>query len=375
MSGSGAPNTNLDQALRGTLPDFERLVEAAEGRPLYLVGGAVRDLLLGIERSDLDLVIEGDGAGLASKLGGEVIAHERFSTAKLELGGIELDIASARSETYPAPGALPEVELNATITDDLGRRDFTINAMALSLREPTELVDPYGGQADLEAGLLRVLHPRSFVDDPTRALRAARYAARFGFELETGTEALLSEAKLSTVSADRRRAELERIAAEPEALRGFALAEGWGVVDLRPRGIDHLAAVAVVISRAPWNQVAERRRVLYAAAIGPAGREGEFAAARPKRPSEAVELARGATPEELVLARALGAAWLDDYIAKWRSVVLEIGGEDLIAAGIPEGPAVGAGLAAALRAKLDGEISGREAELELAVAEARRALG
>ena len=128
------------------------------------------------------------------------------------------------------------VEPAARVEADLARRDFTINAMAIPLGGEPDLIDPHGGQADLAAGLLRVLHRGSFVDDPTRALRAARYAARFGFGLEPETEALLREADLGTVSADRRDAELLRLAGEAEAPRAFALLAEWGLVDLREGG-------------------------------------------------------------------------------------------------------------------------------------------
>src|SRR3954471_4644210 len=121
------------------LPGLDRVREAAAGTPVYLVGGAVRDLLLGRERSDLDLVVEGDAAALGRKLGGEVRAHERFATATAVLDGLEVDLATARSETYPHPGALPEVR-PAAIAEDLARRDFTVNAMAIPLVGDPELI-------------------------------------------------------------------------------------------------------------------------------------------------------------------------------------------------------------------------------------------
>ena len=127
---------------------------------------------------------------------------EHFLTGKLEAAGREIDVAQTRAESYPRPGALPEVR-PATIDEDLARRDFTVNAMAYPLAEDGELLDPHGGLDDLRAGLLRVLHERSFIDDPTRALRAARYAARFGFELDKATASLLADTDLSTVSEDR----------------------------------------------------------------------------------------------------------------------------------------------------------------------------
>jgi tRNA nucleotidyltransferase (CCA-adding enzyme) len=361
---------DLGEALHATYPELAAIAAAAGIRPVYLVGGAVRDLLLGHGRSDIDLVVLGDAATLAAELGAEVVEHERFATAKVRLDGHEVDIATARAETYPQPGALPEVDPANEIATDLARRDFTINAMAVPLRGKPELIDPHGGLADLEGGLLRVLHPRSFVDDPTRALRAARYAARFGLELERETEALLRDTDLNTVSADRRQAELLRIAAKPDPARGFELLAKWGLVEPRPSGVELAARVAELLSASPWREIVPRERAVLAAALGSAGGEEELAATRPARPSEAVRLARGCDPVELALARALGAEWLDRYVEEWDAIRLEIDGSDLIAAGVAEGPALGRGLAAALQTKLDGEIAGREQELEAALAAA-----
>jgi tRNA nucleotidyltransferase (CCA-adding enzyme) len=363
------PIDNLAEALRSAHPELDA-VRAAAAAPVYLVGGSVRDLLLGRDRSDIDLVVEGDAAALAAALGAEVVEHERFATAKVGLDGHEVDIAAARAETYPRPGALPEVEPATGIAADLGRRDFTINAMAIPLQGEPQLIDPHGGRADLEAGLLRVLHARSFLDDPTRALRAARYAARFGFEPEPETAALLRQADPGTVSAERREAELLRLAAEPDAARGFELLAEWTLIEPRAGGVELAARVAGLLSAPPWREVAPRDRTVLAAALGPAGGEEGLAAARPARPSEAVALARRRPPVELALARALGAKWLDRYLLEWNSLRLEIDGRDLIEAGVPEGPALGRGLAAALRRKLDGEISGREEELAAALAAA-----
>jgi tRNA nucleotidyltransferase (CCA-adding enzyme) len=215
-----------------------------------------------------------------------------------------------------------------------------------------------------------VLHRRSFIDDPTRAVRAARYAARFGFELEPETAGLLRSADLGTVSADRRRSELLRLAAEPTAPRGLELLAGWGVVEPRNGGVELASKALEVLATPPWGDVAEQAEVVLAAALGPAGGERDLAAASPQRPSAAVDLAAGKDPVELVLARALGAGWLDDYLTRWRSVRLEIDGDDLIAAGVPQGPALGLGLQAALRGKLDGEIAGRRQELAAALAAA-----
>jgi tRNA nucleotidyltransferase (CCA-adding enzyme) len=366
---------NLAEALRSAYPELAAIPDAAGGKPVYLVGGAVRDLLLGRGRADIDLVIEGDAAALAARLGGAVIEHERFATVKARLGEHEVDIATARAETYPHPGALPVVEPTAGIAADLARRDFTVNAMAIPLRRDPELIDPHRGLEDLEAGLLRVLHPGSFDDDPTRALRAARYMARFGFELEPDTAELLSETDLGTVSPDRREAELMRLAGEAEAVRGFGLLAEWGLIELDATGVELVGSVAGLLTEPPWQGFAHRDEAVLAAVMGRWGRAKDLARADPGRPSEAVRLARGAEPVELALARAMGAEWLDRYLNEWRAIALEIDGDDLIAAGVPQGPQIGLGLGEALRRKLDGELSGRDRELEVAVAAARSGEG
>src|SRR5690349_3447665 len=163
MAAANDHSESIVEALRHMHPELDAVRELATD-PVYLVGGAVRDLLLGRGRADIDLVVEGDATALAERLGAEVVSHERFATAKVRLDGHELDIASARSESYPRPGALPVVEPAATLEEDLARRDFTINAMAISLHGAGGLVDPHGGQADLAAKRLRILHQASFED-------------------------------------------------------------------------------------------------------------------------------------------------------------------------------------------------------------------
>jgi tRNA nucleotidyltransferase (CCA-adding enzyme) len=358
---------NLAEAIRAAYPELDAVREAG-AEQVYLVGGAVRDLLLGRGRSDVDLVVVDDPVALAERLGGEAVTlAERFGTAKLRLNGHDVDVATARTETYPHPGALPVVEPAAGIEPDLARRDFTINAMAVPLRGEFELLDPHAGLADLRAGLLRVLHPESFEDDPTRAIRAARYASRLGFALEPETEAQLRAANLGTVSKDRRRAELTRLAGEKNGPEGLELLGVWELVDLREGGVELARRVADLLEESPWQGEAEKGAAVLAAALGPPGAEVSLAAENPDRPSRAVELAKDRDPVELVLARALGAEWLDRYVGEWRSLALEIDGADLLAAGVPEGPALGRGLQVALRRKLDGEIGGREEELAAAL--------
>jgi tRNA nucleotidyltransferase (CCA-adding enzyme) len=214
-----------------------RLIRAEAERldlPLYLVGGSVRDLMLGRPINDFDLTVEGDARQLAEsvlrKFGGKVLFHSRFGTATWTLDEATfkrldvpmlgqssfppfLDFISARSETYSQPGALPTVK-RSTLDDDLRRRDFSINAMAIRLdgRFWGQVHDPLGGQADLERRLIRILHKRSFIDDPTRMLRAVRYALRYGFEIEPETLRLINDDArqvLSRLSGERLRHEID----------------------------------------------------------------------------------------------------------------------------------------------------------------------
>jgi tRNA nucleotidyltransferase (CCA-adding enzyme) len=362
---------DLAEALAAAYPELAAVAAAAPD-PVYLVGGAVRDLLLGRGRADIDLVVEGDPAALAAALGAEpVAAHSRFGTLKVELGGEEIDIAAARRESYVRPGALPSVDVGAPIRTDLARRDFTVNAMAVPLAEPTQLLDPYDGQVDLERGVLRVIHDGSFVDDPTRAIRAARYAARFGFGLEEHTRELLLTTDLGAVTAERRASELRRLAEEENATRGLELLAGWGLIEPRSGGESFALARDVnrLMAEPPWSAEADRAEAILAAALGPEAGEGALANAHPSQPSEGVALARGHDSIELVLARAAGATWLDDWL-KWREVRLDITGADLTAAGL-QGPVVGEALDAALQAKLDGTAPTRADELRVALATSR----
>lgn len=348
-----------------------QLRQIAARVPAYLVGGVVRDLLLGREVTDLDVAIEGDPEALTDLPGFSLERDGLFLTGRLEQGDVKIDVAQSRAETYPEPGALPEVR-PASITEDLARRDFTVNAMAFSVSGGRDLLDPHGGLEDLGAGLLRVLHQGSFADDPTRALRAARYAARFGFELEADTARLLRDADLSAVSEDRIDNELRRISAEEDPAAALGLIAEWGLMpSLDPEAPGRVAEVTRLASAPPWSDWAERELAVLLAIVRPLPQIRELAAATPERPSEAVQLATSWDPAQLLVARALGAEWLDRYADEWRHVRLEITGDDLLAAGIPEGPAVGRGLEAALSGKLDGEISGRNDELRIALAVAR----
>ncbi len=170
--------------------------------PVFLVGGMVRDLILGRKSLDIDIVVEGDAVLFASNLvkrlkekPHKVLAHKKFGTVAIELlNGVGLDIVTARRESYARPGVLPDV-VPGLIADDLFRRDFTMNAVAASLNTPEfgAIYDNFDGYADIQNKIIRVMHYRSFIDDPTRILRAVRYEKRFDFKFETKTLAVLKE--------------------------------------------------------------------------------------------------------------------------------------------------------------------------------------
>jgi tRNA nucleotidyltransferase (CCA-adding enzyme) len=369
-------------------------VQALDGEDaVHAVGGAVRDVLLERRPHEIDFVVEGDAVAVArraaARLGGRVTVHERFGTATVEADEATFDLAGARRERYPQPGALPEVELGATLEEDLARRDFTVNAIALHLADGALTFHP-GAREDLEARRLRVLHDRSFRDDPTRLLRLARYAARLGFEVEPHTDQLAAAAiaagALGTVTGSRLGAELRLLAREPQPAALAALApHGLGkallgpafAVDptlaaraaaLTPRdGDPGLAALATTLLGA--DEVAA---ALDRLAFPAYDREtvAEAAAATPLPPLSDVELWRAlrrARPETVAVAGALGDA---DAARRWHDDVrhrrLAITGNDLVAAGL-DGPAVGAALEAATEAMLEGRAPDRDEQLAAAL--------
>ena len=406
-----APATNLAARVRG-LAGMERLLEAGDGLPpLHLVGGAVRDLLRGERSVDLDVVVEDDAVTtarkVAARLGGRAVVHERFGTATVRAGNLQVDMATARRERYERPGALPEVE-PAGLAEDLQRRDFTVNAMAIGLTgsDLGSLHDPHRGFDDLESGLIRVLHDRSFIDDPTRLLRAARYSARLGFDIEAETERLAREAAasdaLDTVSGGRVRDELMDLLGEPDApaaverVRDLGIARGLhpslqadpelvagAALGSADTGASRaLAGLAALCSAAPAEleefvhrlalPATDRVAVLRAARRGPELAEALNAELRP---SQLHALLSPEPPEALALALALGAsaAPVLRYVSELRGARLEIGGDDLLAAGVPRSPAIGRALDETLRRKLDGDLSGRDEELRTALALAQGA--
>jgi tRNA nucleotidyltransferase (CCA-adding enzyme) len=222
---------NISKKIEAAFPDrtlaFVRgLGEKAASSKLkaYLVGGTVRDILLGRSNIDIDITIEGDaikfGKFIAKETGADMVAYKSFGTCTLTFpDGLKVDLVRARRETYKKPGAMPTVK-PGTLKEDLARRDFTINAMAASVnpKDFGRLHDPFNGVGDIRAGIVRVLHSKSFADDPTRIFRARRFAARFTFKIEPRTDALMQKAligrALDTVSQGRIQKELVLISKE-----------------------------------------------------------------------------------------------------------------------------------------------------------------
>ncbi len=395
-----APHVLLERvrALPGAPALLARL---PEGPGVHLVGGAVRDLLLERTPRELDLLVEDDPAPIAARLGGPTRTHDRFGTSTVRLDGFIYDLARARRETYAHPGALPTVT-PGTVAEDLLRRDFTVNAAAIALTGPAAgtLTTAPCTLADLEARILRVIHDRSFRDDPTRLLRMARYAARLGFGVEPRTRALAGEAiaagALDQVSGNRVGNELRLLAREERPIEALSAVDELGLsaevmpglrpVDpalaaralalLPPDGRRDLLVLGLAASGSAADALAqaldklafaadERDTILEAVSVSPGLAERLLAT---RSPSEIAAAVDGARPETVAIAGALGA---DDQAGEWlarlRHVRLEIDGGDLIRAGVEQGPGIGAGLRAALAAKLDGRVSGREQELAQAI--------
>ncbi|MDA1256388.1 MAG: hypothetical protein O3C10_00875 [Chloroflexi bacterium] len=368
---------------------------------LYLVGGLVRDLLRGEGAGDVDLSVVGDGPGfaaaLANELGGRVSKLSEFGTAVVETAAISIDIATARSETYANPGALPEVE-PAGIAEDLARRDFTVNAMAIDLSENGwgELIDLHNGMSDLTTRRLKTLHPDSFVDDPTRALRAVRYEARLGFRLQPSTEEDLRGgcAHFDAVSAARVLAEVRHILAEPSRVPALRRADELGVLgcispafrigerslraiaDTPERdALFHVALIGAGLTRAEAISLVARieppQEWREALETGPAYREIATVLERSDlRPSEIAELLADfpvpALEAQLQLAPATRQrAALQSWLGELRFKKPLLSGDDLLAAGVPEGPLVGQMLIELRRARLDRAVGTRDDELML----------
>lgn len=400
----------------------ELLGQARRREDVALVGGAIRDILLGHWPRELDVTVAGDAAGLARELAATVspseraygeavepVLHERFGTASVIWRYGRIDIAERRAESYAAPGALPDVR-PGSFEEDLRRRDFTVNAIALPLHgaESEGIVSVGGALEDLRAGRLRVLHDGSFREDPTRILRLARYSARLGFEIDPHTRELAGEAiaggALETVSGDRIGSELWLAAREADAPSAFRALDSLGVLAAlgMPSPFDEqLAREAAGLLPADGSPDVLLMGVALRADLGPerpfaaeevierlgsTRQQSSAVAEAADRPGGLARLLHHATPagahiafddhslETVAIGGALAGRESEgalettrDWFQTQRHVKLEIDGHDLIAAGVPEGPEVGVRLERALARKREGRANGREQELRAAL--------
>ena len=407
----GVRLTNELARLERLQPVFEAVAAVSEPfEGVYLVGGTVRDILLGERNFDVDIAVEGDAIALAQALadalGGRVRAHRKFGTAVVIYGADErVDVVTARTEFYDAPAALPTVE-HASIREDLFRRDFTINAMAVSLKgaDIGRLVDPFGGRRDLEAKTIRVLHNLSFIDDPTRIFRAIRYENRYGFRMDERSLRLargcIEMGLVGDLSSARLRDELEALLEEGEVEHSILrLGELGADRAIHP----HLAAdeeavallrrltalrdryeldvpawrlgLAVLARRLPPDEVyqwlqrlkvrrRDAQRIAAAVTVGPRLLERLEKGAEP---ADVVGVADPYAPDAPLYALGLADVEpLHAYFQRLRDVRLEVSGADLAELGLGESPRVGEILAELRRRKLNGELDGRDSELAAA---------
>lgn len=338
--------------------------EAGPGARVALVGGAVRDALLGGMPLDLDVAVEGVDAGaLAAASGLPTLVHPAFGNATVTLpDGRHADLVRARRETYPVPGANP-LPLPGTLEDDLARRDFGLNALGVEVPPdgPPRLLDVMGGLADLRARVLRPLHPRSLHEDASRLVRGARLAGRLGLAAHPELQRQVPEALGMAEQTPRLWAELWLLLREPRPGRAARVLEGWGAGRLLPAG----ATERLEALDARQDAGEEVSPTTYAAAL---------LSAAPDPAAWAGRLGLGEKPRAL-LARALGdtPASPSSPEATLRALLrpeayASLGGRDVVARGVPPGPAVGAALAHLAALRRGGEVRSRadeEAALEV----------
>jgi len=413
------PRIELDRSLSAQQLKLLRIVAEAVGTrqmPLYLVGGFVRDLLLHIPATDFDLIVEGDAIALARALaaqyGGRVTAHVRFGTAQWFLpdpDGPALDFISTRSETYKNHGDLPTVK-PSRLTDDLARRDFTINTLAIRIdgEHWGELRDDLDGLNDLERGLVRVLHSKSFLDDPTRLYRAVRYEQRYGFQIAPETLNLIPPALhlIASLSAERLRHELDLILEEEQAVAMLnRLAEldllqpvhpalAWDdkkrerLINGLRRARDYpIKAVSFSAGKSflKWHfwlmdlastdiNSLERRlhfhSKLFGSLLASSAMSIDFPSLAGLKPSQCVKRLEG-LPLTAVYAVFLSVPDgevrknLHNYLETWRHIKPKTNGHDLKKRGLPPGPRYQQVLSRLRQARLDGEVKTEIEEMEL----------
>ena len=420
---------NVANVMKELLPERQMriLSTAAEagdelGFPVYVAGGFPRDLLMRAPSSDMDIVTEGDGvalaAAMAARLGGRSHAHEKFKTAVVVLpGGAKVDVATARIEFYSHPAALPEVEHGA-IRNDLYRRDFSINAMAIRLNgpRPGSLIDYFGGQADLKNHVIRVLHNLSFVEDPTRAFRAARFETRFGFTMGKQTLSLLENAVrhqlFNRLSGERMISEVVMILNERRPVPALARLKELGLLKFVHPGLRFGPGVERVMERLEdllaWRSLAfpekpVRRWLAHLMALMDTldGDEMEGMRRAYQSSKHVVELAARSLEEADLAAKKLGRAgaqaplsvawealgkladepllflaakssegWLRDMVTRFMAQAPAIRplltGDDLLKIGVTPSRKLGRILETIFMAQLDGRVKEREEALQMA---------
>ena len=394
----------LAEALPPEINAFLRIAAAEAAKRkwrLYLVGGTVRDLLLERPGFDIDLSVEGDAIELARAIAaspGDITVHHRFNTARVTWGNHHIDLARSREETYARPGALPTVR-PGSIENDLFRRDFTINAMAMSLDQDDwgRLIDLNGGADDLRNGVIRILQPRSFIDDATRIWRAVRYEQRLDFCIEPTTLKLLglNRDMLRTITADRLRYEMECILAESQPEKVFSRADELGILatwhpSLRgDRWIsDACARVRAMVEKPTseaylallgWRLIADEKEDLITAlrltksqsrALHDSIKISEnidYLASPTAKPSGIYAILHGICEDALFAAEAaldslFARQNIDLFMTQWRRVTPELTGEDLGRMGVSRGPDIKTLLEELKNLHLDRMISSRRQE-------------
>ena len=403
------PSHRIEKQLPAELVSFMRVAGKAatsQGQSLYLVGGVVRDLLLGQTNLDLDLVVEGNAIELAQQLArikqGKITTHPRFNTAKLQWNKWSIDLATARSETYAKPGALPRVKPGC-LSNDLSRRDFTINTMAIEINPSRygELIDQYGGMDDLKHKLIRVLHEKSFIDDATRIWRGLRYEQRLDFQLEPNTLQLLKRdiPMLDTISGDRIRHELELILKEKYPEKVLCRAEELNVLHrLHPafKGNGWLAEKFVEARQLNYPDLPPVGLYLALLAYPLTNEESEQLISRLRLPKTLAQTLRDtislktklqslANPEltpssvyrllhsyslTAIIANSLACDSpvarqnINLFLNKLRYVKPAVNGDDLVRMGIAPGPRIKEILHLLHEARLDGKVTSKQGEVE-----------
>lgn len=402
---------NISEVIKNRLPAEMQEILSIAGKvagqhqyKLYMVGGIVRDLILGYPSLDLDLVVEGAAVNLAKQFAelvrGKVTVHTRFSTATVRWDGKNVDFATARSETYSRPGALPTVKAGG-IETDLSRRDFTINSLAVDISSG-ELLDPYNGSKDIDKRLIRILHEKSFVNDATRIWRAIRYEQRLDFTLEPDTLRLLKRDldMLDTISRDRIRRELELVLKEAQPEKVIRRADELGVLEKllpslhgdawiiekfrkarevvspdSPLSELYLALLAYRLTKEETEELIRSLglRKLQTQTLKDTsllkGRLNELSATGIK-PSEIYNLLHGVSHTAVItvsiaadiptVKRNIGL-----YLDKLRYVRTALTGKDLEKMGIQPGPHMKEILGKLLEARLDGQVTDKQGEIEM----------